>query len=354
MTTITRTETDSHVNDKCCEKDANSAMSPIPPKQKRGRKPKIKSIEESTIEKNPKKRGRKPKGGKIIQTFENTSIHEIPEIRNVILHLKCSVDEMLNKYKTGQQYSNIGSNDIQATNISTNWSFSSSLNNNISDNMNNVNSINNNSNNNNTLNTSSTVSHTTAYFETRSEEALHNRLKILQVNLQTNNLMNTSTSACFWCTCPFNNPPIYIPKFKQETSYHVYGNFCGPECAAAYLMNEHIDSTIKFERYSLLNHIYGDIYSYCGNIKPAPSPYYMLDKYCGNLTIYQYRELLRKDKLLLVINHPLTRVLPELHCDNDTNYNSTKIKSSTNEINSAHVSSNSTNGFNGIFKGIPS
>ena len=183
MTTITTTEIDlhPHVNNKCCEKDANSEMSPIPPKQKRGRKPKVKSIEESTIEKAPKKRGRKPKGGKIIQTFENTSIHEIPEIRNVILHLKCSVDEMLNKYKTGQQYSNIGSNDIQATNISTNWSFSSSLNNNISDNINNVNSINNNSN--NTLNTSSNVSHTTAYFETRSEEALHNRLKILQVKL---------------------------------------------------------------------------------------------------------------------------------------------------------------------------
>ena len=115
MTNITTTETNinPHVND-------NSTMSPIPPKQKRGRKPKVKSIEDITIEKNPKKRGRKPKGGKIIQTFENTSIQEIPEIRNVILHLKCSVDEMLNKYKTGQQYSNIGSNDIQATNISTN------------------------------------------------------------------------------------------------------------------------------------------------------------------------------------------------------------------------------------------
>ena len=298
-----------------------------PPKQKRGRKPKVKIMEDTNIDKTPKKRCRKPKGGKIIQTMHTTYAPENLETPNVILHLKCSIAEMLNKHKTGRQYSNIGSNDIQSTNTNNNgknWSFSSSLNN-ISDNV------------------ASTIS-TTPNIETYSDDTLHNKLKILQTNLQTNNLMNTTTSACFWCTCAFNTPAVYIPRFKQNSSYHVYGNFCGPECAVAYLMNEHIDSTIKFERYSLLNHIYGDIYSYCGNIKPAPSPYYMLDKYCGNLTIQQYRELLRKDKLLLVINHPLTRVLPELHCDNNTNYNSTKIKSSTNELNPV------SNQFNDFFK----
>jgi hypothetical protein len=43
----------------------------------------------------------------------------------------------------------------------------------------------------------------------------------------------------------------------------------------------------------------------------------MLDKFYGNLTIQEYRMLLRKDRLFLVVDKPLTRVLPELHEDND-------------------------------------
>jgi hypothetical protein len=82
-------------------------------------------------------------------------------------------------------------------------------------------------------------------------------------------------------------------------------------------MDENIDSSVKFERYHLLNHIYSKIYDYSKNIKPAPNPYYTLDKYYGNLTIQEYRTLLRKDRLFLVVDKPLTRVLPELHEDND-------------------------------------
>ena len=44
-------------------------------------------------------------------------------------------------------------------------------------------------------------------------------------------------------------------------------------------MNETMDSSEKFERYQLLNFIYGKIYNYKINIKPAPNPYYLLDKY---------------------------------------------------------------------------
>jgi len=97
----------------------------------------------------------------------------------------------------------------------------------------------------------------------------------------------------------------------------VYGCFCSPECGVAHLMNEPIDSSIKFERYYLMNFIYGKIFNYCKNIKPAPSPYYMLDKYYGNLSVPEYRSLLRNERLFLIVDKPLTRVLPELHEDND-------------------------------------
>ena len=37
----------------------------------------------------------------------------------------------------------------------------------------------------------------------------------------------------------------------------------------------------------------------------------------GNLTIQEYRKLLKSERLLLIVDKPLTRILPELHhCQN--------------------------------------
>ena len=106
-------------------------------------------------------------------------------------------------------------------------------------------------------------------------------------------------------------------------------------------MEENIDSSTKFERYYLMNHIYSKIYNYTKNIKPAPNPYYMLNKYYGNLTIQEYRSLLKSERLFLIVDKPLTRVLPEFHEDNDefiinnkiipSNYNAKKIGSQQNK-----------------------
>ena len=78
-----------------------------------------------------------------------------------------------------------------------------------------------------------------------------------------------------------------------------------------------IDSSSKFERYSLLNNLYNKVFEYKKNIKPAPDPHYFLERFCGNLTIQEYRQLLKSDRLFLIVDKPLTRVLPELHEDND-------------------------------------
>jgi hypothetical protein len=155
------------------------------------------------------------------------------------------------------------------------------------------------------------------------------KLKQLEHNLHINNV-NNKQSACFWCTCDFDNPPIYVPKHFINGTYHVYGCFCSPECGVAYLMNETIDSSAKFERYHLLNHIYSKIYDYKKNIKPAPNPYYMLEKFYGNLSIQEYRALLRNERLFLIVDKPLTRILPELHEDNDEFILNNKIIASNN------------------------
>ena len=43
----------------------------------------------------------------------------------------------------------------------------------------------------------------------------------------------------------------------------------------------------------------------------------MLERYYGNLSTQEYRSLLRNERLFLVVDKPLTRIMPELHEDND-------------------------------------
>jgi hypothetical protein len=252
----------------------------------------------------PKKRGRKPKGGKIIQQV--VSLDNNKEIKpNVILHLKCSIKDL--------QTNTLLGNDIQSYNFSNISQLSYDiLNENTSKKTEQY-----------SARKESIIEEDNDYDEDEVKSTKENdirdiwkKLNILEHNLHTNNICDKK-SACFWCTCEFDNPPVYIPKHYIKNAYDVYGCFCSPECGTAYLMEEHIDSSSKFERYHLLNNIYAKIYDYKKNIKPAPNPYYMLDKYYGNLTIQEYRALLRNERLFLVVDKPLTRVLPELHEDND-------------------------------------
>jgi len=251
----------------------------------------------STI-KVPKKRGRKPKGGKIINVTEK-SISAQVNTPNIILHLKCNTN-------------NIQNSDLDTPINSTYSNFIEDNNFNVIKNNNNSNLSNQNSNlilksdnendNNNLLSNTNNI---------------NKKLRTLAKDLHTNDISDKK-SACFWCTCDFDNPPIFLPKYVIEKSYHVYGCFCSPECATGYLFNQsNIDLSAKYERYALLNHIYCKIYNYEKNIKPAPDPFYTLDKFYGSLSIQEYRQLLKNERLLLIVDKPLTRSLPELHEDND-------------------------------------
>ena len=205
-----------------------------------------------------KKRGRKPKGGQIIKD----SIKKTPKKcnKNIILHLKVKNTDInsikeYNYYNTTKSVKNNNTNIIQC------------------------------------------------------------KLKNLQYDLQTNSIYKES--ACFWCTCTFKNSPIYIPKKYLNNKYFVYGNFCSPQCATAYLFKEKLDSTIIYNRYSLLNAMYKNIFTYNKNIIPAPDPHYSLDKYFGNLSIDEYRSLLNKNNTTFtVIDKPISNIFPELHSHN--------------------------------------
>lgn len=289
----------------------------IPEKKKRGRKAKEKTLEESLIEKIPKKRGRKPKGGKIVSIQPVLDEQEASKV-NIILHLKCNTNNIkdnINNSKTGIsnfQFSDSKTTELNYMIYNTKQEVINVMENKTKDTINdNTQKYNTSNNIIDDTNNSSTIN------ETDNIKIIWNKLEKLSNNLHINNISNKKC-ACFHCTCDFDNIPIYIPKYELNNTYHVYGCFCSPECACAYLMNDKsIDSTTRFERYQLLNYIYCKIYNYNKNIKPAPSPYYMLDKFYGNLSIQEYRKLLKNERLLLIVEKPLIRILPELHEDGD-------------------------------------
>ena len=299
----------------------------------------ISSISDNLIvdAKIPKKRGRKPKGGKIVKQQINDCLID-PIKQNIILHLKCSISDITNNkvFSSNISYDPNVSESVDGFSFNNELPFEFIKLNDVEINQNSI--TNNNTNNKNTSNTNETIieyKNNTKELDTTSSDGISSESdifkliwkKLLELEKSLhNNDISDKKSACFWCTCDFDNPPIYIPKYELNNTYHVYGCFCSPECSVAYLMNENIDTTSKFERYYLLNHLYCKIYNYEKNIKPAPNPYYTLDKYYGNLTIQEWRKLLKNERILLIVDKPLTRQLPEIHQDNYdyiTNYNST-------------------------------
>uniref|UniRef100_A0A6C0EU52 MYM-type domain-containing protein n=1 Tax=viral metagenome TaxID=1070528 RepID=A0A6C0EU52_9ZZZZ len=233
----------------------------------------------------PKKRGRKPKGGKIVKN-EKSDINTTIEKKNIILHLKCRLS------------------DIKPINDVTHYNPEvCSVEPYIEDNQYEI------------VKDSEQIDDKKDMKGDKQKKMIYSKLSELEKMLNTNNIFKKSD--CFWCTCGFDSPTIHIPSVFYKEKYNVYGCFCSPECACSYLFNERIDDNAKFERYHLLNFVYGKIYNYEKNIKLAPNPYYTLNKFYGNLDIHEYRQLLSYERLLLIIDKPLTKIYPELHEDNN-------------------------------------
>ena len=258
-----------------------------------------------------KKRGRKPKGGKLItKSVGETNLP--PPIANVILHLKCSTKDLLPMGKgtfiqNPMDYNATAPPEIMTYDTIDKSHFASYTVKHV-DNMayNNI------------VNQQSTPEHLDLPDSNDSVTMKDINLKLKHIKLDLyKNCMDEKKAACFWCTYDYDNPSCYIPKYEIDGEICGYGSFCRPECAVGYLMKENLDDSTKFERYQLLNRVYGKVYDFKNNIKPAPNPHYLLDKFYGNLSIQEYRKLLNSDHMLMVIDKPLTRILPELHEDTD-------------------------------------
>ena len=120
---------------------------------------------------------------------------------------------------------------------------------------------------------------------------------------QTSMKLPTKTDvACYWCAHTFVNQPCILPEREEKGTYHVYGNFCCPECAVSYLLEESLDATTRWERMALLNRIYGAACKHA-RIFPAPSRS-SLKLFGGPMTIEAFRKTVLQGKVRIDIQMP--------------------------------------------------
>ena len=249
-----------------------------------------------------RRRGRRPKGGKIVAASAPPTPVEVPP-PNVILHLRCKMSDLNARSFSGGDLpgapatpGELSPEDSHRLGSGRHGSLAYQ-----------------------TVPRSAAAPQRSAGIQGSTQadtpqDVISAKLRTLAIDLQRNNTSDTK-SACFWCTCAFDSPPVHLPIQRLEGTYQCYGCFCSPECAAAHLFREEIDTACRFERYHLLNHLYKNVYGYRHSIKPAPDPRYTLNKFYGNLTIGEYREQCTRAGVLLVVEQPLTRILPELHME---------------------------------------
>jgi hypothetical protein len=122
--------------------------------------------------------------------------------------------------------------------------------------------------------------------------------------LQTN-------SCCLWCCHTFDNIPVALPKYYNNSKFYVSGIFCSFNCAAAYNFSKKDDQI--WERYSLLNLMYKKL-NECtfSKIKLAP-PRETLKMFSGYLSINEFRNsFIFQNKIFKVLDPPIISLIPKI------------------------------------------
>lgn len=118
---------------------------------------------------------------------------------------------------------------------------------------------------------------------------------------ETKELPSTTTTGCFWCCETFDSRPCVIPTGIIDNVWQVYGNFCTPQCASAYILSDLIDTHVRWERLALLHRLYA---SYCGGrIYPAPNRE-CLERFGGPMKTNDFRRFCEERKIRVDIHLP--------------------------------------------------
>jgi len=104
---------------------------------------------------------------------------------------------------------------------------------------------------------------------------------------------------CFWCTHAFEGSPYFLPVKEESKVFHVYGNYCSSQCGLAYLLYEHLDSHVRWERMALLHRMYKST----GRLYPAP-PRESLKSYGGVYSIEEFRKIIADNRVRVDVQIP--------------------------------------------------
>jgi hypothetical protein len=125
---------------------------------------------------------------------------------------------------------------------------------------------------------------------------------------------NQQTS-CFWCCHKFVWSAVVIPISYDayKNMYTCEGHFCSPECALAYIYaDSRLSDSTKWNRHSLLRHLYTDLYK-DRMLSPAP-PRTLLRMFGGPLDIEQYREYTYGENNIVISElHPIRLLFPSMN-----------------------------------------
>jgi hypothetical protein len=107
--------------------------------------------------------------------------------------------------------------------------------------------------------------------------------------------------ACFWCCEGFEGTPCIIPSHIVDEVWKVYGTFCCPQFAMAYLISEQLDTHTRWERISLLNRLYSTFTH--GRIYPAPARECM-KRFGGTISLEEFRSICDAQRIRFDIHMP--------------------------------------------------
>ena len=113
----------------------------------------------------------------------------------------------------------------------------------------------------------------------------------------------TTEIHCYWCAHSFENEPCFLPVKEESGVYSIYGNFCTPQCALASLLNEHLDSHVRWERMALLHRMYRPRDAAGGRLYPAP-PRESLVEFGGIYTYEEFRGHIERGSIRVDIHKP--------------------------------------------------
>jgi hypothetical protein len=247
------------------------------PDKKRGRKKKeILKNDEVIVETEKKKRGRKKKW----ESFANTKL-EIPESDEEPIDKPQATELATNYEKQSVAFGNLNITVHSNKDQNNTQKFKKFLDNNIT---------------NTKKNSVCKIDISNSDLEESEDEELFfkepsklNSTKILKEFTKFNDSgkeINRTEIYCFNCCHPFYNKPAVLPIDYNplHKRYKVFGNFCSPNCAKRYALDDKVLSS----NVHILSQMYRELYSAAYRIKPAPSKF-LLKCFGGKLSIEEYR-----------------------------------------------------------------